>query len=108
MHWLHDLGRCDRWLAIDQEAGASMKYIVFDSKQGPRVSIFAAPTTHADEAAAHPDWQPRSAGFVEFPSKGKVHCLGFSDSLGLRPDPRDERTIEIMADITLRMCVPHS
>ena len=51
-----------------------MKYIIFRTAEGPRVEIFAAPTTHADQAKAHPDWKPTSAGFVIFMGHGEVVC----------------------------------
>ena len=81
-----------------------MKYIIFKSPDGPRVEIFAAPTTHADQAAAHPNWKPQSAGFVVFHGLGLVECCGRSDSLNLGPDPRDASLIEVMMAATLRLC----
>jgi hypothetical protein len=81
-----------------------MKYIIFKSHEGPRVEIFAAPTTHADQAAAHPVWKPISAGFVEFLGAGDVRCFGFSESLDLRPDQHDSSLIEVMMSATLRTC----
>jgi hypothetical protein len=83
-----------------------MKYIVFKSPDGPRVEIFAAPTTHADQAAAHPGWKPQSAGFVEFLGGGNVRVFGFSESLRLGCDPRDTSLIEVMMSATLQLCVP--
>jgi len=80
-----------------------MKYIVFQSPQGPRISIFAAPTTHAEEAAAHPDWKPASAGFLVFRGPDRVQCFDHSESLNLRPQAIDESLIEIFSSATLRL-----
>lgn len=83
-----------------------MKYIIFDSAEGPRLSIFAIPTSHADEAALRPRWNPRSAAFIEFLGDGKVRCFGRSDSLNLGPALRDESLIEVMMSATLRLAPP--
>jgi len=82
-----------------------MKYIVFRSPEGPRVEIFAVPTTHADQAAAHPAWKPVSAGFVEFLGAGNVRCFGFSESLRLGCGETDTSLIEVMMSTTLETCV---
>ncbi len=82
-----------------------MKYIVFKSLDGPRLEVFASPTTHADQAAAHPSWKPQSAGFVEFLGSGNVRVFGFSESLRLGCDPRDASLIEVMMSATLQLCV---
>jgi len=83
-----------------------MKYIVFLSPEGPRVEIFAAPTTHAEQAAAHPTWKPQSAGFVHFLSLGMVRCYGRSDSMNLGINPRDESLIEVMIAATHKLNPP--
>ena len=83
-----------------------MKYIVFKSPEGPRVEGFAAPTTHADQAAAHPKWVPQSAGFVHFRSPGEVVCYGKSDSLNLSPGLHDASLIEVMESVTQLLCPP--
>jgi hypothetical protein len=77
-----------------------LKYIVFRSPEGPRVEIFGAPTTHADQAAAHPAWQPQAAGFIRFPGSGEVVCCGRSDSLNLAADPRDAALIEMVSRVS--------
>lgn len=81
-----------------------MKYIIYRSAEGPRISMFAAPTTHAADAAAHPGWTPTSAGFVAFPGAGQVECFGHSDSLNLAGDPHDAMLIRAMMAATLRLC----
>ena len=73
-----------------------MKYIIFRSPEGPRVSIFAAPTTHAEEAAAHPSWKPESAGFLVFRSIDCVQCFDRSESLNLKPRAMDDSMIEVL------------
>ena len=73
-----------------------MKYIVFRSLEGPRVEIFGSPTTHANQAAAHPAWQPESAGFIRFLAGGQVVCFGRSHSLNLAADPGDAALIEMV------------
>ena len=83
-----------------------MKYIIFASAEGPRLALFAAPTTHTAEAAAHPLWNPKSAGYVEFLGAGKVRCFSYSDSLNLRPGLQDESLIQIMMSATLRIAPP--
>lgn len=83
-----------------------MKYIIFDSTYGVRIALFTAPTTHADEAAAHRDWQPKSAGYLEFLGGGRVRTCGYSDSLNLRPDPYDAVIIEIFMAATLKLAAP--
>ena len=83
-----------------------MKYIVFLSPEGPRVAVFAAPTTHADEATAHPEWTVRSAGYLQFLGQASVRCYGRSDSLNRAVSPHDERLIEAMLRATARMCPP--
>jgi hypothetical protein len=60
------------------------------------VEIFCAPTTHADQAAAHPAWQPQAAGFVRFLDGGEVVCFGRSCSLNLSADPGDAALIEML------------
>jgi hypothetical protein len=82
-----------------------MKYVVYRSPEGPRISIFAAPTTHKEDADAHPTWTPRSAGFVEFLGAGEVRAFGFSESLRIGCDPRDASLIEVMMSATLASCV---
>ena len=66
-----------------------MKYIIFDSTEGPQVVLFCAPLTHRQEADAHPTWTPMSAGFLEFISPSAVRCFGRSDSLNLGCGYRD-------------------
>lgn len=83
-----------------------MKYIVFESKNGPRISIFAAPTTHAEEARSHQGWKPTSAGFVEFLGGGRVRTFGFSNSLNLHPAPMDAKFIEVFMSATLKLATP--
>ena len=78
-----------------------MKYIVFRSSEGPRVEIFGAPTSHADQAAAHPAWQPQAAGFVRFLDGGEVVCFGRSQSLNLAADPGDKALIEMLCRMNL-------
>ena len=73
-----------------------MKYIVFRSLEGPRVEIFGSPTTHANQAAAHPAWQPESAGFISFLAGGQVVCFGRSHSLNLAADSGDAALIEMV------------
>jgi hypothetical protein len=80
-----------------------MKYVIFRSPEGPRVEVFCAPTTHADQAAAHSSWQPRSAGFVTFLGNGEVRCYGRSDSLNLGPDHLDASLIEVTMHATHRL-----
>jgi hypothetical protein len=80
-----------------------MKYIIFRSPEGPRAEIFAAPTTHADQARAHRDWKPISAGFVTFLGQGEVRCYGYSDSLNLGPAQSDDSLIEVMMSATLSL-----
>ena len=80
-----------------------MKYIIFTSAEGPRLAIFAAPTPHTAEAAAHPCWNPKNAGYIEFLGGGKVRCFSYSDSLNLRPGLQDESLIQIMMSATLRI-----
>jgi hypothetical protein len=82
-----------------------MKYIIFESPEGPRVSIFGAPTTHADEAAAHPSWKPLSAGFIEFLGEGNVRCFGFSESLRIGCSLHDASLLEVIMEATLNLCV---
>ena len=78
-----------------------MKYIVFRSPEGPRVEIFGSPTTHANQTAAHPAWQPQSAGFIRFLAGGEVVCFGRSDSLNLAADPGDAALIEMVSRMNL-------
>ena len=78
-----------------------MKYIVFRSPEGPRVEIFGSPTTHANQAAAHPAWQPQSAGFIRFLDGGQVVCFGRSHSLNLAADPADAVLIEMVGRMNL-------
>jgi hypothetical protein len=73
-----------------------VKYIVFQSREGPRVEIFGAPTTHAEQAAAHPAWQPQAAGFIRFLARGEIVCFGRSYSLNLAADPGDAALIEMV------------
>jgi hypothetical protein len=83
-----------------------MKYIIFTATDGmPHFVSFAAPDLH-DEIArmyAAKGWKPRSAGFVEFLGLGKVRCFGFSDSLLMGPDQRDDSLIEVLMSATLRI-----
>jgi hypothetical protein len=81
-----------------------MKYIIYHSAEGPRISLFAAPTIHAEDAAAHPGWKPTSAGFVAFRGDCQVECFGRSDSLNLAADPQDAMLIRAMTYATLRLC----
>jgi len=83
-----------------------MKYVLFRSPEGPRIEIFCAPTTHADQAKAHPDWKPTSAGFVTFLGQGEVRCYGRSDSLNLCPAQSDDSLIEVMMSATHRLAPP--
>jgi hypothetical protein len=83
-----------------------MKYILYKAPDGLRAAVFPVPTTHAEEAAAHPTWQPISAGFVEFLSAGNVRCFGRSESLKLAADPSDSSIIEVMMSATLKFCAP--
>jgi hypothetical protein len=80
-----------------------VKYIIFRSPEGPRVSIFAAPTTHAEEAAAHPSWKPESAGFLVFRSIDCVQCFDRSESLNLKPRAMDDSMIEVLTAATLML-----
>jgi hypothetical protein len=78
-----------------------VKYIVFQSREGPRVEIFGAPTTHAEQAAAHPAWQPQAAGFIRFLARGEIVCFGRSYSLNLAADPGDAALIEMVGRMNL-------
>jgi hypothetical protein len=80
-----------------------MKYIIFFSPDGPRIEVFCAPTTHREQADAHRSWTLLSAGFIEFLGEGRVRCHGRSESLNLRPDPRDEQLIEAFMRATARL-----
>jgi hypothetical protein len=83
-----------------------MKYITFLSPEGPRVEIFCAPTTHVEQAKAHPAWQPISAGFVQFLGNGCVRTYGRSESMNLGSAPRDGSLIEVMMSATLKTSSP--
>jgi hypothetical protein len=83
-----------------------VKYIIFTAADGiPRCVIFAAPLLHEAIARAHAaeGWTPKSAGFVEFLGGGHVRCFGYSNTLNLRPEPRDPLLIEVMMSATLRI-----
>jgi hypothetical protein len=83
-----------------------MKYLLFITPEGPRVEIFCAPTTHAEQAKAHAGWKLLSAGFVEFLGGGHVRCYGRSDSLNLGPGSRDNLVIQSMMRATLMISSP--
>jgi hypothetical protein len=83
-----------------------MKYVIYTSPEGLRLSTFAAPTTHADDAGMHPGWSPASAGYVQILGGGRVRCYGSSASLKLAPRSGDEPLIEALMAATLGINPP--
>ena len=76
-----------------------MKYVMFEQDHFLHPIIFADHTTHSQIAVL--GTKPRSAGFLMI-KNGRVETYGKSDSLNLKPHPRDA---EVLTNVIMNLGV---